>query len=49
MQSFIDAIASKQNTTAENMFKAAMAEKVQTALSARRIEIAQTLYQRATA
>lgn len=48
-ESFIDAIVSKQNLTAESMFKAAMAQKVAQALDARRIEIAQTLYQRATA
>lgn len=43
---FIDAALSKDKLQAETMFKSMMAEKVREALDARRIELAQTLYNR---
>lgn len=46
-ESFIDLITSKNLVGAESSFKAVMAEKVATALAARKIEIAQSLYARA--
>ena len=43
---FIDNILSKNFTQTESSFKAVMAEKLSQALSARRVEIAQSLYSR---
>lgn len=47
-ESFVGAVASKDFNAAEAAFKQMMAEKLAAALDSRKIEIAQSLYQRAT-
>jgi hypothetical protein len=45
-ESFLEAALAKDFTKAESAFKSVMAEKLSQALSARRVEIAQSLYSR---
>lgn len=46
-ENFLGHVFAKDFTSAEQAFKTAMAEKVAAALGARRVEIAQSLYQKA--